>query len=58
MAKTYSQPDAEKRRDEILKSGRDTYDHVKIEPTDSTKPESPKQVLARRHDDHTKWEAV
>ena len=53
---TYNQQQAEQKRDEILKGGRDRYDHVKIEPVDSTKLDSPKKVLARRHDDHTKWE--
>jgi hypothetical protein len=54
---TYTQEQAEQKRNEILTTQRARYDNVKIVAIDPADPRSPKRVLARRTDDRTKWEA-
>ena len=49
------QADAEARAHQILTDG--VHDHVKVEQT-SRDIASPRVVLARRKDDHTKWDTV
>jgi hypothetical protein len=51
--KIYTSDEGAARRDEVLKTRRETYDHVKLDAVNPGDPASRVRVLARRHDDHS-----